>query len=852
MWINILINIIASLVLTFVASLFKENKKPPTAKMEDVGAPEVSEIKAISFGYGTFKKLSPNLIWYGNESNQRITETIDGGWLSGDETITVGFKYFLSQVMTLGHGPINLRKILINDKVVWEDGAVEGTFQGSFADYHFFNEDNGIACGFNFYTGDSFQFYDSHIAYLNDEKGIDLKDFPRFKGYSYIVLGDNRSHNRSHDYDRPIFYPSGQIVIPIVGDESGEGPGTRGMYIGNQFSLSPMSFILERRPHVFGMNPTYKDIGNDYNPAFIVADIIQNEGYGLNIDSSFIDFMSFNEVARKLYEEGLGLSLIYEDKFKCNEFCNEIMRHIGGMMIDTTDGKIAMKLIRDDYDLDEAPRFTENDIVKIVKFERTTNSDLFNEMKIEYTNAEKNHMEGIVQFQNQSLFFDDRTNAEQSTTLSFPFITTAENAAKVAQREIIPLTNNLASITFDVNTDTNNLSQGDIIAITWDKYGISNVAFRIQKITQNTNNGRVVTIDAVQDSFTVNNTLYTPPSDNNKFETPDFLPRPVAAVVGELPEYFSALRPVLYMFCPPNDTSSRYQAHIDTNATSDYENMGYYNFSKLLVISQDIDEFSNSFEVANIMDLGLSNTSEDGQYDGANLLYITDGEYEEWISYRTYTTSDNRQTLHNVKRGLFDTLPRKWVDGNTAFAWTENFGTKDITIGTNDTVRIRPITVNENGNILPEEQASVTEYLTNDDFRYSLPILPKNVKANGISCYSENIDIPFNDLNITLEHRVRQDQRTGQVTSFFENNITDRVLADTDYHITIKDDLDNVLKTDIFNGKSYTWTDEIELDEFEEPINERYLSLNIEIKAIDSDGKEALQSIIFNVTRTII
>lgn len=797
MW--LIIQFVVQLVLYFVLAASQKTKKPDAAKLEDLSIPEVSETKSIAIGYGTYKQQSPNLIWYGNLSNRAIK--VDGGLFGSDQT--VGYKYYLSLCFGLAHGDVNLRKLLMDDKVVYENkNLINGEYTDSFSNKDFFSKDNGISFVFDYYSGTDTQLVNSH---LNTDNGL---DFPRMKNVSYIVLRGNNG---------------------------------KGGWIGNQLALKNLALVCERLPNFPEITQTNGIWGGDAfdsNPIHIIFDILTNKKYGLGLSTELLDLPSFNAAAVTLNEEKLGLSLIYEDKFRANDFINEILRHVSGSLVeDPTTGLIEIKLIRQDYVFDDLPILNEDNVVSVSKFQRTTNSDLFNEVKVEFTRRLNNFQSSIAQFQNLGLDFDDRANANQSTNLSFPFITTAENANKIAFREGLPLTTNLASIQLKTQR-IQGLEVGDVFRFQWEQYGIQDIVFRIQQINYGNLSSNSMTVDAVQDSFGVDFSSYTPPPESD-FEDIDYDATPVDLKLLETPYFINNEYNGLIFFANQNNS-------INLSYKVFGKESGELNFKE---ISEDLI-FSTTFQLVNAVDCesvsfivdfddeeDFTAANEFEKDQGKNLCVITDGIDYEFISFTEFL---NNNTLTNVRRGCLDTQPKNWlanafiyfIDGNNISI------NSDFTI--NEEVDLKAISSTDRST-LELADAPTVDYTFSNAERRLRPIIPADVKANNQNALK---DVLIGQVDLDLSWGFRNLVNQNIVRDYY-NAVEGSNIAGVNYNIKIFDDTDTLIKEVNTTTNTYTFDDETTIN----PSGLYYPSLRVEIIS-QLNGYDSLETININVSRS--
>jgi hypothetical protein len=94
----------------------------------------------------------------------------------------------------------------------------------------------------------------------------------------------------------------------------------------------------------------------DANPAHIIYECLTNTDWGMGSPSSLIDVTSFENAGVELFNEPLGLSMIWTKQATIQDFVQEVLDHIQAtLFVDPQSGLLTLKLIRGDYDVDTLP-----------------------------------------------------------------------------------------------------------------------------------------------------------------------------------------------------------------------------------------------------------------------------------------------------------------------------------------------------------------------------------------------------------------------------------------------------------------------------------------------------------------
>ncbi|KKK85417.1 hypothetical protein LCGC14_2773510, partial [marine sediment metagenome] len=135
------------------------------------------------------------------------------------------------------------------------------------------------------------------------------------------------------------------------------------VYIGTSPYLKPWSFFLKRcNKQISGDDQWYREkavirpraaSGDDLNAIHIIRECLIDSEWGLKFDGTEdLDDDFFKEAANILYEEGFGLSMLWDQVTPVEDFVDEILNYIAGILYqDLETGKWRIVLTRDpDYD----------------------------------------------------------------------------------------------------------------------------------------------------------------------------------------------------------------------------------------------------------------------------------------------------------------------------------------------------------------------------------------------------------------------------------------------------------------------------------------------------------------------
>ena len=520
------------------------------------------------------------------------------------------------------------------------------------------------------------------------------------------------------------------------------------------------------------------------NPAHIIRECLTDNQWGMGYSGSDIDDDSFAYAADYLFNEGMGISLIWSQEMPLEDFIAEILRHIDGVLyVSRVTGKFILKLIRDDYDLSSLVTLNESNISVMRDARRPAVGELVASLTVNYWDSETGET-GSVTEHNQALY-QIQTGGGGSTTIQYPGFTSFNLAARVARRDLQALSTPLLSCVIEVNRDAELLNIGDAFSLDWPDLGISGQVMRVQQMSLGDGRKNTVTIDAVEDVFALPGSTDVGVSnpDQGLWEDPAAqlpllaLPR----IVEEVPYYELAQR--------EGDTNANQVLDDDSDA-------GFLLYAagrqqNELNTRVDIDSGSGYVETDAPLDFApyAYLLSDVGYTD--TTIYVTAGKDLDLVTVGTVAQinnelvrvdsvdEDSTGTFVTVGRGVLDTVPAEHTLDSTGFMgadgvivfWGSGADTDEVQYALSDevNVRMRPVL---GANVLPSDQAPVDSYTFNS--RAIRPYPPGDLRVDGIS-YPDPDDSSAafytGAHSITWAHRDRLQQTGGEIFDYLTGDI---------------------------------------------------------------------------------
>lgn len=268
------------------------------------------------------------------------------------------------------------------------------------------------------------------------------------------------------------------------------------------------------------------EIDGDINPAFAIYYMFVNL---LKLDKRVLDINSFKTCAKRLHDERLGVSFKMTRANEAKEWVEEILRTIDAVMaINPNTGLLALRLLRDDYDIKQLAYANENNI-KDLKFTRKSWDSTYSSVSVKFTDRD-GFKENSITAQNPAV---KRTlGFERSQSIEYMAITSKTNAKKVLTRLMRRLTYPYATMKFSVSTDEfKHIGVGDVLLFSNEKLGVNNMKIRVTNVGGDSGE-QTIGIEAIEDVFALSHVNFT-------FEQ-ESLYKPIDLNIGEL-KYYGAL-----------------------------------------------------------------------------------------------------------------------------------------------------------------------------------------------------------------------------------------------------------------------------------------------------------------------
>lgn len=468
------------------------------------------------------------------------------------------------------------------------------------------------------------------------------------------------------------------------------------------------------------------------NPAHIIYQCMTDPLWGRGHDTSDILESSFVVAANTFCSEGFGLALTWYRKEDIDDFIQKICDLAGAVTYtDRETGKQAIKLIRNDYDINEVPLFTpETGLLAITDDDSASSDNAFNEI-IGKSRDPISNLEFEMRAQN--LASRQAQGSPSSLDQDYTGIPTKQLLARVLLRDLRAMGSGLKKYNIVLDRRAWRITPGSVIRISHPKRGISNLVLRVGEIDDSNMVSGEIRMKAAVDVFGLPATSYmdvvdsgwiapsrvaVPPPQERLIE-PGY--RDIYRMVGaeEAKAIDATTAYIGQLASAPNETSLEYDLLTKAEGEGEYGDNARGPFTGYGVLETPLAPLDTQASLREAVMLDAGNVGQ--------ALFIGD----ELV--RLDGVMDGGLTLA-ITRGVADTVPQAHDAG--ALLWTidDDLVSDRIAYAAGETVFAKVLTRTSSDLLKPEEADEQSIELVG---RAARPYPPADVRIGGISIYQD-------------------------------------------------------------------------------------------------------------------
>ncbi|MEB3470167.1 phage tail protein [Pasteurella multocida] len=535
------------------------------------------------------------------------------------------------------------------------------------------------------------------------------------------------------------------------------------------------------------------------NPAHILVQCATDSSWGGKKAWADLELDSYQRAADTLYNEGFGLCIRYNRQSSIKEFIQLVLDHIGAVQYDDLQtGKLAIKLLRNDYSPDSLHTFTaDNGILEVQDDDIGASDANPNQVIVTYLDPVANK-EGQAKADNLAAI---RMHGVISKKVDYKGVPTFDLAARLAQRELEMSASGLMRLKVIFDMRGSQIKPGDVYKLRLPEREIEGVIFRVGGI-RNGNQEGTFEVTMIQDIFGLSSANYSTKPSESLHIAPDYSAKPIDIAKSRLFELPYHLYPILLSeadlaYLKPTDcrigslavSPSQLTLHYDllVSAGGNYVDNADAPFTSSVILQEDLGKYDTQLKFA-----------VDGDYSGladAHALLLGDEIVKiESVNFTNHTIT--------IGRGCADTLPQVHHEGERAWCYLLGFGADETPYLPNETLKAKLISHTAQ-NVLEEAKAPELNLTTIQ--RWSRPYPPANFRVDGVLT-----DRILDASAFTLSWAYRD--RVIQADSLIPHHQASTVLGENvEYEIQLLDG-QQVVRTITTKAESFKYPDEAKVD----------------------------------------
>lgn len=419
--------------------------------------------------------------------------------MGGSKKQTTGFKYYLGVHMAICHGPVDaIKRLFFDDRPYPASAEWDETVDAS-------TSPSAASVSGGYGTKRKYVIAESLFGGESHEGGV--------AGYVDLLWGDSAQTQNSYLVSKiGSLIPSFRGVMSLVFSASPTMTSNTGrsgfLWSANNPYLKPVAVKVKRILNGWNTPVWYSAkaaIGQDMNPAHIIYQCLTDPVWGMSYPATAIG-SSFTAAADALYTEGFGVSMIWNQQAKIGDFIREVLNHIGGVLyVNPATGQFEIRLFRADYVAGSLAVYDESNS-QLESFQRVAYGETTNEITVVFRDSSTNRDSGVTV---QDLANVQAQGAVVSQTKQYPGISNAALAQRVAMRDLVAMSTPLSRIRLTVNRKAWNLVPGDVFKLSWTKFGLTAVIYRVLSVNGGTLTDGKITVEAVEDVFGLPSSTYS-------------------------------------------------------------------------------------------------------------------------------------------------------------------------------------------------------------------------------------------------------------------------------------------------------------------------------------------------------
>jgi len=505
----------------------------------------------------------------------------------------------------------------------------------------------------------------------------------------------------------------------------------------------------------------------DMNPAHIIRECLTDNEWGMGYLEEDIDDDVFRAAADIYYDEGMGMSLIWDKETSIENFIKEVLRTCdSSLYVSRQTGKFVLKPIRADYDIGELLTLDESNITSISNPNRVAFGELSNSVTVKYYNRAINRTDSVT-VSDTALVQDMRETINAG--IAYNGVTRKDLANTLAWRDLRVLSSTLFSCEILCDQTAIDFEIGSVFLFSWTEWNMSNLVMRVTKISFGNGRDNKIRVTCTEDVFATPEQVATAVDDNQWVDplqppgTSDNMMADEAPYIelvqllgqGNTDSSLNANPEAGYIGATAQRAPNAINANLWTDNGSGYDDVDIVDFAPHGFLDSPIDEKSDFLYLNNFTDLD--------QVEIGSYLQI--GESPNTREFCRVDSVDEVVGVIGIGRGCYDLPPRRHFVGANVWFLDLFIGNDSQEYSAGESVDVRITPASTGGVIDLNSVETVTVTLDQRAYR---PYAPGDLQINAMSY---PFVIPDGELTMSWVGRDRTEQTSGTIFDHFAANI---------------------------------------------------------------------------------
>ena len=297
------------------------------------------------------------------------------------------------------------------------------------------------------------------------------------------------------------FNSRAEVPVELIDDD---GPNVIACRVRDTYDNDGNMIRGSSPTHIYAGVRVGADLANpakstDMNPVHAIREVLTDPIWGASNQEADIDDASFAAAADVCHSERLGVSLLWDRQSSAEDFVNEVLRHISGVLyVDRASGKYVIKLIRDDYEVESLLVLDDSNTAMLENVYQRSTAELINQVTVSYS-ATPRGLEGAVTLHEYGL--QQVQGGVTAQKIDYPGFSNYYSASKVALRDLKVLSSPLRSCTILAGRAAAVLNIGDAFVLDKPGQGFDEQVMRVSSIKLGDGRRNQVKIEAMEDVF---------------------------------------------------------------------------------------------------------------------------------------------------------------------------------------------------------------------------------------------------------------------------------------------------------------------------------------------------------------